>query len=104
MTRVTISTDQSKIEVDATHGDGAKLQEALEKPEQFATFKANPSEFLQAHGLKVDPALASQLKAKLAGVNSLAEFQEANDGSGATAAAIAKGAFAFTSSKIAVAW
>jgi hypothetical protein len=80
-----------------------KFNDALSDPHQFKQFARDPAGFAKGFGVKIDPALSSQLASKLHGHASLADLHKATAaGNGNfTAAAAAMGVVSVSDTKLA---
>lgn len=83
-----------------------ELNKELHTDKGFADFLADPQAFVKKFDLDIDVDLANQLKNKLAGMRSVKdlEFYTRGGENGATAWAVAAGAYSVATSKIAVAF
>ncbi len=100
--------DGKQIEIKKPSKLNFELNKALLTEQGFSDFKADPQAFAKKYDLSIDATLASQLKAKVSGVKNLNELQaimrEGEGGAGATAWAVAAGAYSVATSKVAVAF
>jgi hypothetical protein len=101
-----LSVDGKAIDLKSSKSAAHKINVALGDPAKFKTFAADPKSFLAGHGVTIDDALAVHLQSRLSGVTSLDHLKIVGGGDdpGATAWAVAVGAYSIASTKIAVAF
>ncbi len=101
-----------KIEIKTPTSQNFELNKALLDPAGFQRFVDDPKGFTAQYGIQIDSDLAAVLQKKLSGIISLSDALllaqmpriESVDGPNpCDVAAVAKGAFAISSSKIAIA-
>lgn len=86
-----------------------ELNKELATDGGFTAFVSDPQAFAKKYDLNIDADIANQLKTKLSGIKNLSEMQAymgkggGEGGAGATAWAVAVGAYSIASTKIAIA-
>jgi hypothetical protein len=104
---LSLQIDGKTVELKTMTRRNLDLNKALLDPAEFKKFAADPQEFAKQYDLNIDPHISAQLASRLSGVGSITDIQRiTTDGgeSGATAWAVAHGAYSIASTKIAVAF
>lgn len=102
---ITLTIGGESVQIMNPDAKITELNGALATPEGFKAFKEDPAAFGKTYELTISPDLSAKLQEKLAPIDSLedANARARGDGDPLWAAAIAEGAFALASSKIAIA-
>jgi hypothetical protein len=104
---VQITRGNQQVRIGGSHYPD-ELAKELKDPTKFREFADDPQKFVARHGITIDQNMAQQLKTQVGTAKNSDEFEAAVARGGAkpqaTIIAIAKGALAHTSSKIALAF
>lgn len=108
-TTLSLLADGKTIEIKKPSKLNFEFNKALQDDAQFLKFANDPAAFAKTFDLTIDPSVSGALAGKLQGVKSLGDLQAlyrgGDEGSaGATAWAVAVGAYSVATSKIAVAF
>lgn len=109
-TNLSFLVDGKTIEIKKPSKLNFEFNKALQDDAQFAKFVSDPAAFAKKFDLTIDPSVSGALAGKLHGVKSLGDLQalyrggDGEGGAGATAWAVAAGAYSVATSKIAVAF
>lgn len=98
---IALMLDGKKIEIKNPTKLNLEFNKALIDDVQFSQFISDPAGFAQKFDLHIDPDIAIKLASTLKGLGSVRDLDKLTAGSGATAWAIAQGAYSLASTKIA---